>query len=218
MGCDDPASPALIVAEGYDLIAERYRAWTRGNPVRLRFLDEVLARLTGRGQIIELGCGAGEPVARRLSERHEFTGIDISAEQLRLARTAAPDATFIQADIAELELPIKSVDAVIAFYTMGHLPPKQHRRVLAAAVSWLRPGGLLVINVPVTVGEGIEQEWLGVPMYFGGIGQDATLAALIEAGLIVERAELIEEDENGDTVRFLWIVGSTPPSALCPTT
>ena len=208
MGTDDPNAPARIVADGYDLIAERYRAWTQGNPVRLRFLDEVLARLAPNSRVVELGCGAGEPVARRLSEHHDLIGIDISTEQLRLSRATARRTTFIKADIAQLELPTESVDAVIAFYALGHLPPRQHRQVLAAAVSWLRPGGLFVINVPVTVGEGIEHDWLGVPMYFGGIGQDATLAALSEAaGLMVERAEVIEEDEDGAIVRFLWIVG-----------
>ena len=210
MGTDDPTSPTRIVADGYDLIAKQYRAWTQGNAVRLRFLDEVLARLAPGDRVIELGCGSGEPVARRVSERHELIGIDISTEQLRLARGAAPRATFIEADIAELDLPAGSADAVIAFYVLGHLPPRQHRAVLSAAVSWLRPGGLLVINAPITVGEGIEHDWLGVPMYFGGIGRDATLAALKETGLTVERAELIDEDEDGATVRFLWIVGSSP--------
>ncbi len=150
MGTDDPNAPARIVADGYDLIAERYRAWTQGNPVRLRFLDEVLARLAPNSRVVELGCGAGEPVARRLSEHHDLIGIDISTEQLRLSRATARRTTFIKADIAQLELPTESVDAVIAFYALGHLPPRQHRQVLAAAVSWLRPGGLFVINVPVT--------------------------------------------------------------------
>jgi hypothetical protein len=81
---------------------------------------------------------------------------------------------------------------------------------LIAAVSWLRPGGLFVINTPLSVGDGIQRDWLGVPMYFGGIGRDATLAALTGAGLAIERAELVEENEDGVTVRFLWIVGFVP--------
>jgi SAM-dependent methyltransferase len=205
---DHSKAPARIVADGYDQIVERYRAWTQDNAVRLRFLDEVLGRLAPASRVIELGCGAGEPVARRLSERHDLIGIDISTEQLRLARAAAPRATLIAADIAQLELPTASADAVIAFYALGHLPPEEHRRVLTNAVSWLRPGGLLVINAPLTAGEGIEPDWLGVPMYFGGIGQHATLAALTGAGLVVERAEVIEEEEDGSAVGFLWVVGT----------
>lgn len=44
-----------------------------------------------------------------------------------------------------------------------------NRPVLTKAVSWLWPGGLLVINVPTSAGEGIEPDCIGVPMYFGGI-------------------------------------------------
>jgi SAM-dependent methyltransferase len=123
---------------------------------------------------------------------------------------AAPRATLVAADIIELDLPAAGADAVVAFYAFGHLPPEAHRPVLTKAVSWLRPGGLLVINVPISAGEGIEPDWLGVPMYFGGIGTQATFDTLTEAGLIVERAETVEEDEHGSIVRFLWIVGATP--------
>lgn len=122
--------------------------------------------------VIELGCGAGEPVTRLLSEHHEVIAVDISTESLRLALEAAPGATLMAADLTDLDFPVASADAVIAFYALGHVPPEGHRPLLAKAVSWLRPGGVLLINAPVAAGEGIEPDWLvGVPMYFGGIGK-----------------------------------------------
>ncbi len=42
-------------------------------------------------------------------------------------------------------------------------------------------------------------------MYFGGIGEPATLAALDEAGLSVERAETVDEDEGARVVQLLRI-------------
>lgn len=45
----------------------------------------------------------------------------------------------------------------------------------------------------------------GVPTYFGGIGEPATLAALDEAGLSVERAETVDEDEGARVVQLLRI-------------
>ncbi len=211
MAAEQPSSDAArIVAEGYDRIAERYRAWSKDSPVRLRFLEEILARLAPGSSVIELGCGAGEPVTRRFSERHHVTGVDVSTEQLRLAAEVAPSATLIAADITAIDFPPASADAVIGFYVFGHVPPDAHRPLLAKAVSWLRPGGLLVINVPVADGDGIDPDWLGVPMYFGAIGEVETLAALTAAGLAVERAQVIEEDEDGLVVRFLWVVGEVP--------
>jgi hypothetical protein len=77
-------------------------------------------------------------------------------------------------------------------------------------VSWLRPRGLLLISAPVSAGEGIDPNWLGVPMYFGGIGQDETIAALTRTGLIVESAQVIDEDEDGSSASFLWVLGQAP--------
>lgn len=199
-----------MVSQGYDRMAERYRAWTKDNAVRLHFLDEVLTRLPPEGHVVDLGCGAGEPVTRRLSEHHDVVGVDVSTEQLRLAHDAAPRATLIQADITQFDRPPASADAVVAFYAFGHLPPAAHRPLLARAVSWLRPGGLLLVNVPVTAGDGIDPDWLGVPMYFGAIGADATLAALRDAGVLVERAEVVDDDEDGVAVPFLWVLGTVP--------
>jgi SAM-dependent methyltransferase len=149
-------------------------------------------------------------VTRRLSELHDVVGFDISTQQVRLAREAAPRATLSVADITELDLPPASADAVVAFYVLGHVPPEEHRPLLAKAAAWLRPGGVLLVNAPVGASEGVEPDWLGVPMYFGAIGKDATITALTGAGLAVEQAHVVQEDEDGTTVQFLWVLGLKP--------
>jgi SAM-dependent methyltransferase len=82
-----------IVQAGYDAMAERYLGWgpTIGEP-RERMLDALLERLEPGARVLELGCGAGIPVTRRLAERHTVTGVDISEAQLRLAREHVPGA------------------------------------------------------------------------------------------------------------------------------
>ena len=46
-------------------------------------------------------------------------------------------------------------------------------------------------------------------MYFGGIGEAATLAAVTEAGLCIEHAERVGGREPEEqTVEFLWIIAS----------
>jgi hypothetical protein len=48
-------------------------------------------------------------------------------------------------------------------------------------------------------------------MYFGGVGEHATYDAVHAAGLHLDRAEIIPEDEGGDRpVRFLWITATRP--------
>ena len=52
--------------------------------------------------VLDLGCGCGVPVARRLARRYAVTGVDLSPVQVERARTLVPNATFICADMAAL--------------------------------------------------------------------------------------------------------------------
>jgi SAM-dependent methyltransferase len=197
--------PADVVRAGYDRLGARYHAWGPENPVRRRFLREALDRLSPGSDVIELGCGPGDPVTRALAAAHDVLAVDISPGQLRLAREAAPTARFLAADMTELRLPPASADAVVSFYALGHVPPEAHRPLLEEIASWLRPGGFLLASTPLSTAQGVQRDWLGVPMYFGGIGRAATLEALEGAGLQVERADVVDEDEGDQVVQFLWV-------------
>jgi ubiquinone/menaquinone biosynthesis C-methylase UbiE len=72
--------PKQIVADGYDQIAETYAAWVErgGSGHRQSHLAVLEAELPDGARILDLGCGAGIPVARDLAERFEVTGVDIS--------------------------------------------------------------------------------------------------------------------------------------------
>jgi SAM-dependent methyltransferase len=157
--------------------------------------------------VLELGCGPGDPATRLLSERHTVVAVDLSAGQLALARGHAPRAALAQADVTRLSVRPASVDAVASFFVLGHVPSALHVPLLASFGTWLRPGGVLVTNAPLSPGDGVEEDWLGVPMFFGGIGTDATVAALEQGGLVVEEAEP-REDAPGEA--FLWIVARKP--------
>ena len=203
--------PRDTVRRGYDAIGERYHAWSHASPTRLGFVQEVLDRLPGGGVVVDLGCGPGDPATRLLSERHAVLGVDISRGQLEVARRLAPRASLVQADLTELSLRPSSVDAVVSFYALGHLPGAAHAPLLARVSRWLRPGGLLLTNAPVMPGDGEDADWLGVPMFFGGIGPEATVAAVLAAGLDLEEARVVAEDEGeGRVVEFLWVIAQRP--------
>jgi 2-polyprenyl-3-methyl-5-hydroxy-6-metoxy-1,4-benzoquinol methylase len=49
--------------------------------------------------VLDLGCGAGVPVAREMIARgFKVTGVDISAQQIEQARRNVPEAQFIEGD------------------------------------------------------------------------------------------------------------------------
>lgn len=206
-----------VVRAGYDAIGARYRDWSKDSAVRLRWVDALLQQLAPGSLVVDLGCGPGEPATRLLAERHRVIGVDGSLGQLRLARAAAPTPAFVQADMRRLALRPGSVDAVASFYALGHVPAADHPALFARIATWLRPGGILLTSVPLQVGDGTDPDWLGVPMFFGGIGADATRHAVDAAGLQVQTWEVVEEDEGaGNTVSFLWLTARNPSGARTP--
>jgi SAM-dependent methyltransferase len=201
--------PKRTVADGYDLIAQRYLDWSGLNPSsqRTRYLERLLALLPDGAELLELGCGAGIPVARALAERCRVTGVDISAAQIALARQHVPGATFIQADMAELDFPPALFDAVVGFYSLIHLPRAEHAALLGRIASWLRPGGLLLATMGAGDAPGsVEPDWLGAPMFWSHFDADTNRALVRQAGLDLLDDSVMADDEHGQPVPFLWIV------------
>jgi SAM-dependent methyltransferase len=199
-----------VVVAGYDQLGPRYRDQFSGSPTRIAYVRRVRRRLAPGSIVVDLGCGPGDPATRLLAADHRVLGVDVSPGQLRLAASAAPTALLVRADITEFALRPASVDAVVSFYALGHLPPPAHAPLVAAIATWLRPGGLLLTSAPRIPGDGVD-DWVGVPMYFGGIGDEPTLAAVRTAGLTVEASEVVPEYEpDGGIARFHWITATKP--------
>jgi SAM-dependent methyltransferase len=208
-----PDSPQAVVADGYDVMAERYFAWSDERPsaTRLAMLDLALAAIPAGSDVVELGCGAGVPMTVALAQGRRVTGYDLSETQLRLARANVPGATFHRADLVTLELPPASADAVVAFYVLTHVPREAHADVLRRIARWLRPGGVLLASFGVEDDPGgIEDDWLGVPMYFSHFSARVNRRLVADAGLIVERAEVLVEPEDRFDARFLWVLARKP--------
>ncbi len=208
----DPSAgpdPKQVVADGYDRIADRYLEWSalRPSPARRRALDLADARIRPGADVLELGCGAGLPMSGRLAAGRHLTGIDISREQIRRARRNVPDATFLQADMTTLKWPVASVDAVVAFYSLTHVPRDEQAPLFRRIHGWLRPGGVFIASLGVEDDPGgIEADWLGVDMYFSHFSAKVSRRLLEAAGFAIERAEVVAEPEDRHDARFLWVV------------
>lgn len=213
MSDHDGANPKGIVEAGYDLIAERYAEWT-GETLeaeRERFVSLLFASLPDGAEILELGCATGVPTTRELVKRFTVTGVDISARNIALAKQRVPGSRFVQADITRLALPAGSFDAVIAFYTITHVPREEHAQLLRNITNWLRPGGLFVASMGAGDDPGtVEDDWLGAPMFFSAFDAATNSRLIREAGLELVSADEIAGDEDGESVTFLWVVARKP--------
>jgi len=216
-GLDLAVDPREIVADGYDTIAERYYEWSDARPsaVRLRWLARALEHIPPGADVLDLGCGAGVPITRALAAGRQVTGIDISARQIELARAAVPEATFVQADMTALDIAPASLDAVVAFYSLTHVPRAHLPELLAAVRRWLRPGGILIASMGAQDSpDAVEPDWLGVPMFFSHHGAKKNRALVRRVGLELEEAVVEVEPEDRHDALFLWVLARRPLEAL----
>lgn len=205
--------PKRIVASGYDRLAGRYDRWASELRVeeRERYTTLLMEGLPAGAAVLDLGCGSGMLLTRRLAIRFAVTGVDLSARLIEQARRNVPSATFICGDMTRLSFPPARFDGVAAFYSLTHVPPDDLAPLLACVATWLRPGGLFVASMGASRDPGsIEHDWLGVPMYFSGHDSATGRQLVAQAGLqiVSARTEIAEEDDR--PVPFLWVVARKP--------
>src|SRR5262249_36724858 len=139
--------PRKIVETGYDRIAEHYLATKDAeDPLILAQLERLAQAWPGSATVLDLGCGAGVPVTRWLAQRFTVIGVDVSRRQLELARENAPGATFIKADMASVDFAPASFDAVVAFYSIIHVPREEQPALVRRIHRWLKPEGRFLAN------------------------------------------------------------------------
>ena len=70
-----------------------------------RWLARFAAGLPAGARVLDLGCGAGEPIAAWFkAEGFAVTGVDFAPAMLRIARSRWPEGDWRQADMRALDL------------------------------------------------------------------------------------------------------------------
>jgi SAM-dependent methyltransferase len=201
--------PIALVRRGYDAMGERYSPWADQvrPPLRLPYLKRALARATDPIWAVELGCGPGIPIGRHLADRCAYIGVDLSAEMLRQAARDVPRGIFVRADMSRLEFAPGSIDLVVAFYSIIHLPRDRHEALFDSIGGWLRPGGQFVAALGTRDNPGgTEADWLGGgPTFWSDFDVETNMNLLARAYLDVEDASVIDQVEVDHPVRFLWV-------------
>ena len=201
-----------IVESGYDRMGERYLEWgatIEGDP-RQRMVAEFSSRLPAGARVLDLGCGAGIPSTQRLAQRFNVLGVDISRSQLELARRNVPEAEFILGDFAELQLPERAFQGVVALYAVPHLPREQHAQLFVDVFRWLAHGGIFLATLGTTDSPDWVGEWLGEQMFFSSHDADANRRLMRAAGFDLQVDEIATTHEPEGNVSFLWVIGQKP--------
>jgi ubiquinone/menaquinone biosynthesis C-methylase UbiE len=165
------------------------------------WLDRLLARTSPGDTILDVGCGAGEPIARYIIDRdRRVCGVDFAEPMLAIARTRFPEARWICADMRNLAL--GETDAgLIAWDSFFHLSPDEQRSTIPRLARHVAPGGALLVTVGPSASEKIGSVG-GDPVYHASLSIDEYEERLREVGLEVE--DFVPEDPGcaGRSVLF----------------
>lgn len=172
------------MATVYERQAETFDRQRSRALVERGWLDRFLDLTPPDGLVLDMGCGAGQPVAEYLlASGRQVTGIDRSNAMLELAATRFPDARWLQMDMRELALETP-FDGVLGWHSFFHLTPDEQRSALPRFVDALRPGGALMLTVGPEAGE-VSGTVGGEPVYHASLSPDEYAAVLSDAGAAV---------------------------------
>jgi len=169
------------VRKGYDEIAEKYQI------IRHAFDNKKeLAKFAGllpkNARILDVGCGAGTPVAEFLVESgFDVTGVDFSENMLRLATKNVPKAKFVEKSMTELDFETDSFDGLTAFYSIIHVPREKHFQLFRSFHRILKPEGIMLICLGPDEWEATD-EYYGTEMFWSHHSPKKSLQLVKKAG------------------------------------
>ena len=150
---DDLTALAATTRDVYERNAARFDA---ERPKRLHertWLDRFRELVPAGGTILDLGCGAGDPIARYFTDQgHAVTGVDFSRPMLEIARSRYPDGDWRYADMRTLDLPDR-FHGIIGWNSFFHLTADEQRTTIPRLAAHLEPGGAVMLTVGPRHGE-----------------------------------------------------------------
>lgn len=170
-----------IVKTGYNKIAKKYST-NRDQFKNNKYLEKLINLLDPGGRILDIGCGSGVPIDKYLVD-HGFKvkGIDISEEQINLAKKNLPDCDFEVKDMTKLKNNEYKVDAVVSFYTIFHITRERHLDLLKKINTYLTKNGLLLITMGASEWEG-KDNFHGTEMWWSHYGVEKNKEIIEKAG------------------------------------
>ncbi|MEU3451260.1 class I SAM-dependent methyltransferase [Streptomyces thermolilacinus] len=181
-----PQGGGRSAAEVFDEVGARYEEVFADVPGQLAALDWLAGFLPPGARVLDVGSGTGRPTAERLARAgFDITGIDVSAEMVRVARERVPCARFERADVRTFQPPGGGYDAVCAFFPLLVMDQPEVAASLTRMASWVAPGGALALaTVPGDI-RGLDIVWMGHPVTVSSLSADEHLRLLAAAGLEV---------------------------------
>lgn len=189
----------LILGKKYDKIARWWHKQHVDSDYGLSQIERALQFCYLKKAALEVGCGSGGRIIRRLQkEGFKVTGVDVSAQMLKIATENHPDEEFHHADICEWSSN-KRFDLIVAWDSLFHLPFDCQSTVLKKLCNLLNLNGIFIYTFGNDYGYH-ESTWHNDQFYYSSIGINNNLKLLIDEGCKCLHLELDQYPEKHVTI------------------
>jgi SAM-dependent methyltransferase len=187
-----------------DWIADRGRTLGRYAPDHLSeagWFERFMAALPPGGTVLDVGCGAGWPVAATLLERgFRVTGVEPAPGLLAHAAETLPSGEWLSGDMRTLDLGDRRFDGLLAWHSLFHLSPADQRIALPRILAHAAQPCVFMTSSGPSEGE-IVGEWRGEPLYHGSLDPEEYRAIFAAHGFIPDPVDPGEQDGHG----VVWV-------------
>lgn len=198
-----------IVKEGYEKgdYAGFFRTNDEPNLMEKQFLDRLVNMIPKNAKVLDFGCGIGIPFDRYLFEKgFEVTGIDIASNHIAKARKNVPEATFIEGDFSRQDFGSERFSAIVAFYSIFHVPREEQQSLFDKMYNLLEDDGLILVTLGTSGGEGIDEDWCGAPIAWSNCTTDEYRIMITQAGFEIVVSEF--EGQPDDEEYHWWVIAN----------
>jgi len=151
--------------------------------------------------VLDLGCGSGEPVAHYLIEAgHRVTGVDSSPTLIDLCRSRFSDQTWIAGDMRAVSLS-RQFGGIVAWNSFFHLTPDDQRAMFKVFRDHAEAGAALMFTSGPAAGEAIGS-YQGEALYHASLAT-AEYEELLAAHGFSTVQHVIEDQECGGLTVWL---------------
>ncbi|MBO9711326.1 class I SAM-dependent methyltransferase [Sphingomonas sp.] len=189
------------IADHYERHADAFDRARRERFVERAWFDRFLIGVRRGGEVLDLGCGAGEPVARFLVDKgYAVTGVDASETMLGLARIRFPRHQWLRGDMRSVSFE-RRFDGVLAWDSFFHLPAGDQAATLERMAGWLAVGGMMMFNTGPAHGVAMGEQF-GDPLFHASLDPADYRAVFARTGLA--EVAFAPEDPNAGG-RSVWL-------------
>jgi 2-polyprenyl-3-methyl-5-hydroxy-6-metoxy-1,4-benzoquinol methylase len=137
----------------YETYASQHAGCVNGAAAALIYRRDIRCGLPppSAGLVLDIGCGQGELVRLLLADGYTAEGVDVSPEQVALARTAGLDSVCEGDYRAVLDAKTGRLAAVTATDVLEHLTKNEILETFDKVAKALIPGGAFIARVPNAV-------------------------------------------------------------------